>query len=230
MRAAPANPTPFPEVSAAQLGMDRNHAGTTGSRTTEGLWQQRHDLPARERRLDNGRHGLPHQRIGTDGEDGSSGTYFLLVYTDDILLYDEALNELGLSAGTKGERTLDAQALGLTVRRPGPTSERAPSSRSIPSSRLVATRLLCDDIEGIDRIVLEEVCRDFGGAFRLQGCPPRSTPVWTARQVLAHETSSGRTHVGSFRISSMAEARLGAASRSCHPTRRAMNVTRTAFA
>ena len=48
------------------------------------------------------RHGLPHQRIGTHGEDGSSGTELFRPQTHDILLYDEALNELGLSAGTKG--------------------------------------------------------------------------------------------------------------------------------
>ena len=61
------------------------------------------------------RHGMPRQRIGTHGEDGSSGTELFRPQIHDILLYDEAVNELGLSAGTKGERKLYAEALGMVL-------------------------------------------------------------------------------------------------------------------
>ena len=111
------------------------------------------------------RHGLPPQRIGTHGEDGSSGTELFRPQTHDILLYDEALNELGLSAGTKGERTIYAQALGLILF--GDLAYFGESAKFTldPLIELGGDALLCDDIEGIDRIVLEEVCRYFGGAF-----------------------------------------------------------------
>lgn len=159
------HPTPFPEVSDARR---------TQIETMLDDWFEEHGRGRGSSvmifRRENHvwimvRHGLPPQRIGTHGEDGSSGTQLFRPQTHDILLYDEAMNELGLSAGTKGERTLYAQALGLILF--GDLDYFGDSAKFTlePLVALGGDALLCDDIEGIDRIVLEEVCRYFGGAF-----------------------------------------------------------------
>jgi len=158
-------PTPFPEVSAAQLErietmLDdwfEDHGRGRGSsvmifRRENHVWIMV-------------RHGLPHQRIGTHGEDGSSGTQVFRPQTHDILLYDEALNELGLSAGTKGERKLYAEALGLVLFGEFAYFGESAKFTLDPLVTHGADALLCDDIEGIDRIVLEEVSRYFGGPY-----------------------------------------------------------------
>lgn len=160
-----AEPTPFPEVSDNQR---------VQIETMLDDWFEEHGRGRGSSvmifRRDNHvwimvRHGLPHQRIGTHGEDGSSGTQMFRPQTHDILLYDEALNELGLSAGTKGERTLYAHALGLILF--GDLTYFGESAKFTldPLVALGGDALLCDDVEGIDSIVLEEISRHFGGAF-----------------------------------------------------------------
>jgi hypothetical protein len=188
-------PTPFPEVSAAQLArieamLDdwfEDHGRGRGSsvmifRRENHVWIMV-------------RHGLPHQRIGTHGEDGSSGTELLRPQTHDILVYDEALNELGLSAGTKGERTLYAEALGLVLF--GELTYFGESAKFTlePLVTLGADSLLCDDIEGIDRIVLEEVSRYFGG-------PYGANDKKRAKDLFAHHGKDWLRNVGRTRLTS----------------------------
>ena len=188
-------PTPFPEVSATQLErietmLDdwfEEHGRGRGSsvmifRRENHVWIMV-------------RHGLPHQRIGTHGEDGSSGTQVFRPQTHDILLYDEALNELGLSAGTKGERTIYAHALGLILF--GDLTYFGESAKFTldPLIALGGDALLCDDIEGIDRIVLEEVCRYFGGAFGYKD-------VHRAKDLFGHHGKSWLTNLARARITS----------------------------
>lgn len=190
-----AQPTPFPEVSANQRAQIETmlddwfeeHGRGRGSsvmifRRENHVWIMV-------------RHGLPHQRIGTHGEDGSSGTQMFRPQTHDILLYDEALNELGLSAGTKGERTIYAHALGLILF--GDLTyfgERAKFTLD-PLTALGGDALLCDDIEGIDRIVLEEVCRYFGGAFGYKD-------VHRAKDLFGHHGKTWLTNLARARITS----------------------------
>lgn len=193
-------PTPFPEVSDAQLTrietmLDdwfEDHGRGRGSsvmifRRESHVWIMV-------------RHGLPHQRIGTHGDDGRSGTELFRPQTHDILLYDEVLNELGLSAGTKGERKLYAEVLGTVLF--GDLTHFGESAKFTlePLVTLGADALLCDDIEGIDRIVLEEVSRYFGG-------PYGANDKKRAKDLFAHHgkdwlRSLGRTRLtsASFRV------------------------------
>ena len=190
-----AKPTPFPEVSDNQRAQIETmlddwfeeHGRGRGSsvmifRRENHVWIMV-------------RHGLPHQRIGTHGEDGSSGTQMFRPQTHDILLYDEGLNELGLSAGTKGERTIYAHALGLILF--GDLTYFGESAKFTldPLIALGGDALLCDDIEGIDRIALEEVCRYFGGAFGYKD-------VHRAKDLFGQHGKSWLTNIVRARITS----------------------------
>lgn len=188
-------PTPFPEVSAAQRArietmLDdwfEEHGRGRGSsvmifRRENHVWILI-------------RHGLPPQRIGTHGDDGSSGAELLRPQTHDILLYDEILNELGLSAGTKGERKLYAEVLGLILF--GELTYFGESAKFTlePLVTLGADALLCDDIEGIDRIVLEEVSRYSGG-------PYGASDKKRAKDLFAHHGKDWLRTLGRTRLTS----------------------------
>ena len=64
-----------------------------------------------------------------------------------------------------------------------------------------ATHSFCDDIEGIDRIVLEEVTRYFGGAFGYKRQETGKGPLWVPWKGLARDFTrrrgSPRRHSGS---------------------------------
>lgn len=61
------------------------------------------------------RHGMPMRREGKHQEDGESGIAFYRPQHHDVLIYDSATDEIGVNAGTKGERELYLNIFGDTL-------------------------------------------------------------------------------------------------------------------
>lgn len=58
------------------------------------------------------RHGMPHRREGKHQEDGETGIAFYRPQLHDVLIYDSKTDEIGVNAGTKGERDLYLKTFG----------------------------------------------------------------------------------------------------------------------
>lgn len=58
------------------------------------------------------RHGMPMRREGKHQDDGESGIAFYRPQQHDVLIYDSETDEIGVNAGTKGERELYLKAFG----------------------------------------------------------------------------------------------------------------------
>lgn len=111
------------------------------------------------------RHGMPVRREGTH-EGGKSSSVYYRPEAHDVLVYDATLDEIGIHAGTKGERTLYREAFGRHVFGDAayfPAGEKftlAPLLTDGPDS------LVCTDVEGIEWIRLREVQRYWGGKHK----------------------------------------------------------------
>lgn len=112
------------------------------------------------------RHGQTMRREASHGEDGRAGTQFYRPQRHDILVYDERNDEIGVHAGTKGERALYLRTLGLRVFGQEdyfPTAERFTLAPLVEHG---ADALACDDVRGVDAVRLIEVRRLWGGAYK----------------------------------------------------------------
>lgn len=58
------------------------------------------------------RHGMPMRREGKHQDDGESGIAFYRPQQHDVLIYDSVTDEIGVNAGTKGERELYLKTFG----------------------------------------------------------------------------------------------------------------------
>jgi hypothetical protein len=112
------------------------------------------------------RHGMAMRREGSHQDDGESGIHCYRPQKHDVLVYDEALDEIGVHADTKGEIKVYREVLGLILF--GRADYFAENSKFTldPLIEHGPQALACDDIEGIDRIVLVELRRFWGGPFQ----------------------------------------------------------------
>lgn len=58
------------------------------------------------------RHGMPMRREGKHQEDGETGIAFYRPQLHDVMIYDSQTDEIGVNAGTKGERDLYLKTFG----------------------------------------------------------------------------------------------------------------------
>jgi hypothetical protein len=114
------------------------------------------------------RHGQPMRREASHQDDGSAGTEFFRPQRHDVLLYDERTDELGVYAGTKGERVLYLRTLGQVLFSDPDYFPQAAKYTLDPLIQDAAAALVCDDIDGIDQIRLVEFRRDWGGPYKEQ--------------------------------------------------------------
>ena len=61
------------------------------------------------------RHGMPMRREGKHQDDGETGIAFYRPQLHDVLIYDCESDEIGVNAGTKGERDLYLETLGQVL-------------------------------------------------------------------------------------------------------------------
>ncbi len=108
------------------------------------------------------RHGMPFKREGSI-QDGKSGSVYYRPECHDVLVYDKNLNELCIKAGSKGEREMyllqvGRHLFGNDVHFPG--DEKYTLKPLLTDG---ADSLACDDVEGINWIVLRELAIHRGG-------------------------------------------------------------------
>lgn len=116
------------------------------------------------------RHGMPMTREGKHEEDGEAGVAFYRPQKHDVLIYDGALDMLGVNAGSKWESTLYRETFGqilfgdLTYFSEGDVFTLDPLRQHGPAV------LACEDVEGITRVCLLEVVRVVkgGGVSRIE--------------------------------------------------------------
>jgi hypothetical protein len=109
------------------------------------------------------RHGMPHRREGKHQEDGESGIAFYRPQVHDVLIYDSKTDEIGVNAGTKGERELYLKTFGLVLF--GSEDYFDPSERYTldPLQEAGPGALAHEDIEGLAGVRLVEFGRLWPG-------------------------------------------------------------------
>nr|CRH06174.1 conserved protein of unknown function [Candidatus Magnetococcus massalia] len=109
------------------------------------------------------RHGMPFKREAAVEDGGKSGSVYYRPECHDVLVYDKALNELCIKAGTKGEREMYLLLIGRHL---FGDDNHFPGKEKYSLQPLLdegAESLACDDVEGIDWILLREIAIYRGG-------------------------------------------------------------------
>lgn len=109
------------------------------------------------------RHGMPMRREGEHKEDGKDGIAFYRPQQDDVLIYDAEANEVGVNAGTKGERELYLGTLGAVVFGDKEYFDFADRYHLLPLLDHGPAALVCEDIPGLAGVRLIEFGRTWEG-------------------------------------------------------------------
>ena len=145
------------------------------------------------------RHGEPMQREATQQDDGSAGTEFFRPLKHDVLVYDERTGEIGVSAGTQGERKLYLQTLGAMV---FGDPDHFPQAKRFTLEPLVtygADALTCADIEGIEAVRLTEYRVFFGGKYQ-ETAVHRASDIFAAMAVRGREALPAEPSAATFKL------------------------------
>ena len=143
------------------------------------------------------RHGQPMRREASQKDDGGVGTEFYRPQRHDVLIYDERSGDVGVHAGTKGERNLYLRTLGRHL---FSGEEHFPPAGRFTLDPLIedgSQALNVEDVDGIKGVRLIECRRYFGG-------PHREIETRKAEDIFAA--------LASRNIQSLAGARLNSAS------------------
>lgn len=113
------------------------------------------------------RHGLPMRREGKHLDDGEGGIAFYRPQQHDVLIYDAETDEIGVNAGTKGERQLYLETVGEVLFGSDEYFDVSERFTLIPLLEQGPETLECGDIEGLAHVRLVEIGRFWGGSQRL---------------------------------------------------------------
>ena len=111
------------------------------------------------------RHGLPMRREGNHQDTGETETEFYRPQQHDVLVYDEQTGEIGVHTSTKGETELYLHTIGFILFDDPDHFPPAAKYSFDPLLNDGPAALACDDIDGIDRILLVEIQRYWPGPF-----------------------------------------------------------------
>ena len=109
------------------------------------------------------RHGMPHRREGKHQEDGESGIAFYRPQVHDVLIYDSETDEMGVNAGTKGERELYLRIFGEVLFGSEDYFDRSERYTLDPLREHGPEALAHEDIEGLRGVRLVEFGRRWPG-------------------------------------------------------------------
>lgn len=113
------------------------------------------------------RHGLPMRREGKHLDDGEGGIAFYRPQQHDVLIYDAETDEIGINAGTKGERQLYLETIGEVLFGSDEYFDRSERFTLNPLLDYGPKALECSDIDGLATVRLVEIGRFFGGSQRV---------------------------------------------------------------
>jgi len=111
------------------------------------------------------RHGMPMRREGKHQDDGESGIAFYRPQQHDVLIYDSVTDEIGVNAGTKGERELYLKTFGEALFGSENYFDRAERYTLEPLRELGPDAMAHGDIEGIAGVRFVEFGRRWPGKF-----------------------------------------------------------------
>lgn len=106
------------------------------------------------------------RREASQQEDGSPGSQVYRPQCHDVLIYDERNGEIGVHAGTKGERTLYLRTLGEVLFNDADHFPPAGKFTLDPLSTVGSASLAADDVDGVASVRLVEYRRYWGGEHR----------------------------------------------------------------
>lgn len=109
------------------------------------------------------RHGDPYRREGSM-ENGEPGSVAYRPLKFDVLVYDPRIGEIGMNAGTDGEKSLYRRAVGLHFFNDENFFPGTAKYTLEPLQRDGEASLACSDVEGIEWVRLKEVHFYWGGA------------------------------------------------------------------
>lgn len=109
------------------------------------------------------RHGMPMRREGKHQDDGESGIAFYRPQQHDVLIYDSVTDEIGVNAGTKGERELYLKTFGEALFGSEDYFDRSERYTLDPLRELGPDAMAHGDIEGIAGVRFVEFGRRWPG-------------------------------------------------------------------
>ncbi len=158
-----ADPQPFPEVSDSQTLEIQGTFDDWFSSKRKGRGTRFLIFRRDQRVWMLVRHGLPMRREGKHQDSGETATELYRPQQHDVLVYDEESGEIGVHTSTKGETELYLNTLGLILFNDPDHFGKEAKYNFDPLLNDGPDALACDDIEGIDRVVLVEVQKYWGG-------------------------------------------------------------------
>jgi hypothetical protein len=138
------------------------------------------------------RHGEPYKREGSI-EAGESSSVFYRPEKHDVLIYQPATGEIGINAGTKGEKELYRTLFGLHLFGSEDFFPGTGKYTLDPLKTNGADSLVCSDIQGIEWIKLRELQFFWGGAYK-------EIVIWRADDVFAMLADKERSIPGNAPI------------------------------
>jgi hypothetical protein len=144
------------------------------------------------------RHGMPFKREGSVKAGKSSSEYYR-PEIHDVLIYDTEVDDIGVHAGTRGERDLYLKLIGLHL---FDDTEYFPQADKFTLDPLIEhgrAALRCDDVRGLDGVLLTEFHRYWGGNFKSIEIR-KATDIFGALDDRHHLLAGGRATGAVFRI------------------------------
>ena len=144
------------------------------------------------------RHGMPFKREGSLKAGKSSFEYYR-PEIHDVLIYDTEVDDIGVHAGTKGERDLYLRLIGLHLFGDPEYFPRADKFTLAPLIDRGRAALQCDDVPGLEGVLLTEFHRYWGGNFKSIEIR-KATDIFGALDDRHHLLAGGRATGAVFRI------------------------------
>ena len=154
------------------------------------------------------RHGMPFKREGSVKEGQSSVEYYR-PEVHDVLIYDTEMDDIGVHAGTKGERDLYLRQIGEHLFGNPDYFPQADKFTLAPLIDHGRAALRCDDVPGLEGVLFIEFHRYWGGDFQ-------SIEIRKATDIFGalddrHHLAGGRMSTAVFKIRFSGSKRLRSA-------------------
>ena len=146
------------------------------------------------------RHGRPLRREAVHRDDDKPAVEVYRPQQHDVLIYDASCDEMGVHAETKGETKLYLSCFGRFA---FGDAEYFPPADKFSLDPLIedgAASLLCEDVEGIEKVTLFEYRRYWGGAFGEMETR-RASDIFAALETRGQTLNAkGRLVAASFKV------------------------------
>lgn len=152
------------------------------------------------------RHGDLIRREASHGEDGTATSALYRPQRHDVLFYNEADDQIGVHAGTEGERNLYLGTLGRLGFSDAGYFPTAQKYTLAPLSKVGAEALNCADVADMRDVKLTEYRRYLGGKFK-RSITDRATDIF------ADLRERGRDKLDSIPVSATFQVRFDASSK-----------------